>query len=232
MSTSPSTTAKLADLAFLPCVPPVAAVAEDSLRKLGRLVYVPEYVNLENVQKCLEDRRSRLVPVDSATFNSELQLMANSCTGFFVLEKDHFVRFSRCYPPVKFSYKSRGAAMTLQWTSPSLVDIPTRNFVEVDGLWQMEQPPVLYFVFGDDADILRPDFLADGNTIYEYYESTVSVDMAKLAVVAQSKTDLCVSHFFVVNRGKDYWAVDTRDPSISYAFDPTAKSRTISRLAN
>ncbi|KAJ2442699.1 hypothetical protein GGF42_006871, partial [Coemansia sp. RSA 2424] len=58
------------------------------------------------------------------------------------------------------------------------------------------------------------------------------MDMAELAITAQSKTGLCMSDFFVVNRGKGYWAVDTRDPNISYAFGPSTKMRTITKLAN
>ncbi|KAJ2900472.1 hypothetical protein IWW38_000525 [Coemansia aciculifera] len=125
------------------------------------------------------------LPVDSATLNNELLVKTNPYPRFFVLEKDHFVRFSDDDPPVEFSYRSRGVAMTLQWMSPSLAGMVVRHFVEVDKLWRMEQSPVLYFVFGDDADILCPDFLTDGNTIYEYheyYESTVSVDMAEFAI--------------------------------------------------
>ncbi|KAJ2398632.1 hypothetical protein GGF41_008296, partial [Coemansia sp. RSA 2531] len=109
--------------------------------------------------------------------------------------------------------------------------ITSTKFVEVDGLWQLEQLPVLCFAFGQDADTLRSSYVIDDNTIHEYYESTATMDMADLATVAQGKADLCVSHFFVVNRGKEYWAVDTKDPSINYAFGPSTKTRTISRLA-
>ncbi|KAJ2822420.1 hypothetical protein GGI24_003950 [Coemansia furcata] len=114
----------------------------------------------------------------------------------------------------------------------TFVDMSTTKFVEVDGLWQLEQLPVMCFVFGQDADSLRSDYLIDGNTIHEYYEETAPMDMAELATVAIGKGDLCILHFFVANRGKEYWAVDTKDSSISYAFGPSTKTRTISRLAN
>ncbi|KAJ2015733.1 hypothetical protein GGI06_003242 [Coemansia sp. S85] len=55
--------------------------------------------------------------------------------------------------------------------------------------------------------------------------------MAELAAVAQGKSGVCVPHFFVANRGKEYWAVDTSDPRIRYAFGPSTKTRTISKLA-
>ncbi|KAJ2459780.1 hypothetical protein GGF42_001259 [Coemansia sp. RSA 2424] len=207
-------------------------VAEDESYIRGLAVYVPDYVNLESIQKCLGDKRGNFVSVNSATFSGALQLEQRPHQQFLVLEKDHFVRFSHYHPPVKFSYKSRNAAMSLLWRAVSFSDMSVTKFVEVDGLWQLEQLPVLYFVFGEDADTLCSNYLVDGNTITEYYESTAAMDMAELAVIAQSKAGLCVSHFFIVNRGKDYWAVDTKDPSISYAFGPSTKTRTISKLAD
>ncbi|KAJ2434107.1 hypothetical protein GGF42_009282, partial [Coemansia sp. RSA 2424] len=213
--------------------PPLLRLAEDNSYIQGLTVYVPEYVKVESMQKCLEDRRSSFVSVDSATFSGTLQLEKRpSYQQFLVLEKAHFTLFSYNHPPVKFSYKSRNAVMSLLWRSVLISDMSTTKFVEVDGLWQLEQLPILYFVFGEDAHTLCSNYLIDGNTITEYYESTAAMDMAELAIVAQSKAGLCVSHFFVVNRGKNYWAVDTKDPSISYAFGPSTKTRTISKLAD
>ncbi|KAJ2746579.1 hypothetical protein GGI20_001228 [Coemansia sp. BCRC 34301] len=195
-------------------------------------VYVPNYVNLKSVQKCLEYRRSRFIDVDSDTFSGERQLSRWPRQQFLVLEKDHFVQFSHYHPPIKFNYTSLNAVMALQFRLISLTNMSRTDFVEVDGLWQLEQLPVLVFVFGEDADTLRSDYLVDDNTISEYYASTTTMDMSKLVAVAQSKAGLCVSHFFVVNRGKDYWAVDTRDSSIQHSFGPPTKTRTISRLAD
>ncbi|KAJ2867743.1 hypothetical protein GGH94_000617 [Coemansia aciculifera] len=207
----------------------------DMIRKprfLKPTAYVHDYINLGSVQKCLEDRRSDFVTVNSTTFSAELELESRPHERFFVLERDHFTLFSHSHTPVKFSYKSRNAVMSPLWRDVAFTDMTSTKFVEVDGLWQLEQLPVLCFVFGQDADTLQSSYLIDDNTIHEYYESTATVDMAELATVAQGKADLCVSHFFVVNRGKEYWAVDTKDPSISYAFGPSTKTRTISRLAN
>ncbi|KAJ2035552.1 hypothetical protein H4S03_004231 [Coemansia sp. S3946] len=179
-----------------------------------------------------QDRRSDFVTVNSTTFSGERELEKRPYQGFFVLERDHFTLFSHFHSSVKFSYKSRNAAMSLLWRSRPLSDMSTTKFVEVDGLWQLEQLPVLCFVFGRDADTLQSSYLIDDNTISKYLESTAAMDMAELAKFAQAKADLCVSHFFVVNRGKEYWAVDTKDPSVSYAFGPSTKTRTISRLAD
>ncbi|KAJ2582517.1 hypothetical protein GGH95_001490, partial [Coemansia sp. RSA 1836] len=140
------------------------------IRRLA--VYVPDYVNLESIQKCLEDKRGNFISVDSVTFSGALQLEKMSYQQFLVLEKDHFTQFSYNHPPVKFSYKSRNAAMSLLWRAASFSDMSVTKFVELDGLWQLEQLPVLYFVFGEDAHTLCSNYLVDGNTITKYYEST------------------------------------------------------------
>ncbi|KAJ2838304.1 hypothetical protein FBU31_000954 [Coemansia sp. 'formosensis'] len=191
--------------------------------------FVPAHVSLAGVQKCLEDRRSSFVTVNS-TFSGDLELESRPHERFFVLEQDYFTLFSHHHPAIKFSYRFRNAVMARLWMAGTFADMSTTKFVEMDGLWQLEQLPVMCFVFGQDADSLRSDYLIDGNTIHEYYEETAP--MAELATVALGKGDLCISHFFVANRGKEYWAVDTKDSSISYTFGPSTKTRTISRLAN
>ncbi|KAJ2827358.1 hypothetical protein FBU31_003187 [Coemansia sp. 'formosensis'] len=193
--------------------------------------FVPAHVSLTGMQRCLEDRRSSFETVDS-TFSGDLELESRPHERFFVLEQDYFTLFSYDHPAIKFSYRSRNAVMARLWMSGTFADMSTTKFVEVDGLWQLEQPPVMCFVFGQDADTLRSDYLIDGNTIHEYYEEAAPMDMAELATTALGKGDLCISDFFVANRGKEYWAVDTKDSSISYEFGPSTKTRTISRLAN
>ncbi|KAJ2023208.1 hypothetical protein H4S04_007164 [Coemansia sp. S16] len=213
-------------------MPPASAVKARKPQLLKPTLYVHDYINLASVQKCLEDRRSDFVTIGSTTFSGELELESRPYWGFFVLERNHFTLFNHYHAPVKFSYKSRNAVMAHLWRDGVFTDMTSTKFVEVDGLWQLEQLPVLCFAFGQDADTLRSSYVIDDNTIHEYYESTATMDMADLATVAQGKADLCVSHFFVVNRGKEYWAVDTKDPSISYAFGPSTKTRTVSRLVD
>ncbi|KAJ2064187.1 hypothetical protein GGI17_001232 [Coemansia sp. S146] len=213
-------------------MPRATAVKDRKPRFLKPTVYVPDYTNFANVQKCLEDRRSDFVTVNSTTFSAKLELESRPHERFFVLERDYFTLFSHYHPPVKFCYKSRNAVMSHLWRDAAFTDMTSTKFVEVDGLWQLEQLPVLCFVFGQDADTLQSSYLIDDNTIHEYYESTANMDMAELATVAQGKADSCVSHFFVVNRGKEYWAVDTKDPSTNYTFGPSTKTHTISRLTN
>ncbi|KAJ2881309.1 hypothetical protein H4R27_004167 [Coemansia aciculifera] len=213
-------------------MPLATAVKVRKPRFLKPTAYVPDYINLGSVQKCLEDRRSDFVTVNSTTFSAELELESRPHERFFVLERDHFTLFSHSHTPVKFSYKSRNTVMSHLWRAFTFTDMNGTKFVEVDGLWQLDQLPVLCFVFGQDADTLQSSYLIDDNTIHEYYELTATVDMAELATVAQGKADLCVSHFFVVNRGKEYWVVDTKDPSTNYTFGPSTKTHTISRLAN
>ncbi|KAJ1921317.1 hypothetical protein GGI16_002773 [Coemansia sp. S142-1] len=232
MSTPP-TPVKMASMPSPPSAPP-PAIADETQESDVRppFIYIPEYVDFKSVQRCLEDRRISFVTANSATFSGELQLKKRPYQQFLVLERDHFTLFSHYHPSVKFSYRSRNAVMSLLWRSTWFSDMTRTKFVVVDGLWQLEQLPVLCFAFGLDADTLCSSYLIDDNTTHEYYESTATMDMAELATVAQGKGNLCVSHFFVVNRGKEYWAVDTKDPSISYAFGPSTKTHTVSRLAD
>ncbi|KAJ2463478.1 hypothetical protein GGI02_005231, partial [Coemansia sp. RSA 2322] len=99
----------------------------------------------------------------------------------------------------------------------------------VDGIWQPKQLPVLHFIFGRDAHTLQIFRRIDDNTICEIYEADAAINMSELAAIAQSKPE-CTPHFFVVNRGQEYWAVDTADPSVCYAFNLSTKVRDISKL--
>ncbi|KAJ1649228.1 hypothetical protein GGF38_006184, partial [Coemansia sp. RSA 25] len=121
--------------------PPLLRLAEDKSYIQGLVVYVPDYVKVEGMQKCLEDRHSSFISVDSATFSGALQLEKRPYQQFLVLEKDHFTQFSYNHPPVKFSYKSQNAVMSLLWRSVLISDMSVTKFVEVDGLWQLEQLP-------------------------------------------------------------------------------------------
>ncbi|KAJ2450391.1 hypothetical protein GGI03_006973, partial [Coemansia sp. RSA 2337] len=90
-------------------MPPATAPKARKSRLLKPTLYVHDYINLASVQKCLEDRRSDFVTVDSTTFSGELELESRPYEQFFVLERDHFTLFSHYHAPVKFSYKSRNA---------------------------------------------------------------------------------------------------------------------------
>ncbi|KAJ2823134.1 hypothetical protein GGI24_003756, partial [Coemansia furcata] len=76
--------------------------------------FVPEHVSLVGVQKCLEDRRSSFVTVNS-TFSGDLELESRPHERFFVLEQDYFTLFSHDNPAIKFSYRSRNAVMARLW---------------------------------------------------------------------------------------------------------------------
>ncbi|KAJ2486162.1 hypothetical protein EV174_001272, partial [Coemansia sp. RSA 2320] len=121
--------------------------------------------------------------------------------------------------------------MSWMWRNQLPTNWTITKFVEMDGLWQLPQPPVLYFVFGRDAATLQSSYLIDDNTVYEPYEADMPTDTTLLAAITQSKTG-CNPHFFVVNCGREYWAVNTTDPTVSFAFGPSTKTRVISRLVN
>ncbi|KAJ2476056.1 hypothetical protein EV174_005060 [Coemansia sp. RSA 2320] len=208
---------------------PLTLVSAWDRYSTAHAIYVPNYVNISSVQSCLEDRRSQAIST-SPTFDANI-IFEKKHMRFLLFDKEHFEFHSRWYEPVKFSYKSRNAVMSWMWKTQSHLKWNNTKFKEVDGLWQLEQLPVLYFVFGHDADTLKSSYLVDDNTISELYETDQAIDVTELAVIARSKPD-CVSHFFVVNRGQEYRAVSTVEPSVSYTFGPSTKTRVISQLAN
>ncbi|KAJ2426810.1 hypothetical protein GGF41_001919, partial [Coemansia sp. RSA 2531] len=74
-------------------MPPVRAVKARKPRLLKPTLYVHDYINLAGLQKCLEDRRSDFVTIDSTTFSGELELESRPYERFFVLERNHFTLF-------------------------------------------------------------------------------------------------------------------------------------------
>ncbi|KAJ2094760.1 hypothetical protein GGI09_005230, partial [Coemansia sp. S100] len=104
-------------------MPPATAVKAKKPYLLKPTLYVHDYINLASVQKCLEDRRSDFVTVDSTTFSGELELESRPYERFFVLEQDHFTLFSHYHAPVKFGYKSRNAIMAHLWKDAWILDL-------------------------------------------------------------------------------------------------------------
>ncbi|KAJ2082886.1 hypothetical protein GGI16_007287, partial [Coemansia sp. S142-1] len=64
-------------------MPPVRAPKARKPRLLKPTLYVHDYINLDSVQKCLEDRRSDFVTLDSTTFSGELELESRPYERFF-----------------------------------------------------------------------------------------------------------------------------------------------------
>ncbi|KAJ1643236.1 hypothetical protein LPJ64_004980, partial [Coemansia asiatica] len=81
-----------------------------------------------------------------------------------------------------------------------------------------------------NADALMCNNATEDNTIAEFYDTVEEEDFEKFAQIAKSKNN-CVSHFFVVNRGYDYFVVDTDNPSVNYKFSAFLKYNIIHNLA-
>ncbi|KAJ2237153.1 hypothetical protein H4R99_005603 [Coemansia sp. RSA 1722] len=96
---------------------------------------------------------------------------------------------------------------------------------EESGVWTYEQLPVLYFVFRPTAHILLPERRIHDNTIAEFYDTVEEEDFEKFAQVAKSKTNLCVSHLFVVNRASEYHVFDTYDPRVRVSYTSSSYIR-------
>ncbi|KAJ1895736.1 hypothetical protein LPJ66_004402 [Kickxella alabastrina] len=195
------------------------------------VVFVPEYVNLDDIDKCLCDRLTEFIQVDSKTFEAETEL--RECNRFIVLEQNRFLVYEQeADGPVAFHYQSRNLVMLpMQYSKIAIMHYNGRlKLQQKDGLWFRDELPVLYFVFKSDADCLKLNNDTEDNTIVEYYETEDEEDFSKFAGIAKSKR-ACVPHFFVVNRGNVYHVVDTNDTSINYYFSHSLKYKIISDLA-
>ncbi|KAJ1897352.1 hypothetical protein LPJ66_003418 [Kickxella alabastrina] len=195
------------------------------------VVFVPEYVNLDDIDKCLCDRLTEFIQVDSKTFEVETEL--RECNGFIVLEQNRFLVYEQeADGPMAFHYQSRNQVMLhMRYSKISTIRYNDRsNLRQKDGLWIVNELPVLYFVFKSDADCLKLNNGTEDNTIVEYYETEDEEEFSKFASIAKSKR-ACVPHFFVVNRGNVYRVVDTNDTSINYSFSNSLKYKIISDLA-
>ncbi|KAJ2888571.1 hypothetical protein FB639_000546 [Coemansia asiatica] len=197
---------------------------------MGISIFVPEHVDVSKIQPCLRDVRAEFVDIDPNTF--DVQAMLEEHKYFIVLDKDYFVAYQKQHPEgVKCDYKSRNSVMS----NVAHTDLVPRytyhmQLKELNGVWTSEQLPVLYFVFKPDADALMCNNATEDNTIAEFYDTVEEEDFEKFARIAKSKNN-CVSHFFVVNRGYDYFVVDTDNSSVNYKFSAFLKYKIIGELA-
>ncbi|KAJ1900016.1 hypothetical protein LPJ66_001741 [Kickxella alabastrina] len=194
-------------------------------------IFVPEHVDLDDIDKCLCDRFAEFIQVDSKSFGAETELRERN--KFIVLERDCFLVYEQeADGPVAFHYQSRNLVMSLMQyrkISTKYYNVMS-DLRQKDGLWSVDKLPVLYFVFKSDADCLKPNHCSDYNTVVEYYETEDEEDFSKFASIAKSKR-ACVPHFFVVNRGNVYHVVDTNDTSINYSFSNSLKYKIVEDLA-
>ncbi|KAJ2703057.1 hypothetical protein FB645_004049 [Coemansia sp. IMI 203386] len=191
-------------------------------------IFVPGHVDRSKIQSCLRDACSSFVDIDVETFDAKAELKQHQ--RFIVLDNDYFVTYQKQHPEgVKCDYNSRNLIMSHIMYS-DIISVRHRTpLIEKNGVWACEAPPVLYFVFRSDADALSPNNATEDNTIAEFYDSVKEEDFEKFAQVAKTK-DSCVSHFFVVNRGPDYYAVDTSDPNVRCKFSRSLKAKIIGDL--
>ncbi|KAJ2077550.1 hypothetical protein H4R24_005069 [Coemansia sp. RSA 988] len=189
-------------------------------------IFVPEYVNVDDLDKCLQDRLTAFIPIDSNTFDHNSQSREHK--KFIVLEKDYFNLYIGDRAPLKCNYRSRNAVMCFTRFNLNITHFKD-SFVEIDGLMCKSQLPVHYFACSKDADCLNQLNVAEYNTIVEYFGDD-DEDLAKFASIVKGKR-ACMRHFFVVCKGPDYCAVDVDNVENTYSFTSVLKYQTISHLA-
>ncbi|PIA17699.1 hypothetical protein COEREDRAFT_80375 [Coemansia reversa NRRL 1564] len=197
------------------------------MEKPQHTIFVPEYVNVDDLDKCLQDRVTEFVPIDSKTFDPNAQL--KDCAKFIVLEKDYFSAYIGDSAPLKCNYQSRNALMCFMRFNLNASHF-NHSFVKIDGLMCKSQLPVHYFVYSKDADCLNQFNITENNTIVEYFEDDEDEDLNKFASIVKGK-HACMGSFFIVNKGFDYRAVDVDDVKNIYSFTRVLKYSAISCLA-
>ncbi|KAJ2476245.1 hypothetical protein IWW56_005024 [Coemansia sp. RSA 2131] len=103
-------------------------------------------------------------------------------------------------------------------------------FKEVNGLRMTEQKPIHYFVCSVGSDSLHLNSGTEENTIVEYFDSEDVVDLAKFAEIVKSKPN-CVQKHFIVNKGTEYYAVETDNVENTYIFSLRHRSCIVLKLA-
>ncbi|KAJ1728137.1 pantoate-beta-alanine ligase [Coemansia biformis] len=192
-------------------------------------VFVPEYVNVDAIDKCFCDRFVTFEQVDSSTFSAEGKHAEH--VGFYYLEKDHFVVHGRGCEPLKCRYSSRNLVMsTLRWGWINATQFKSK-FPEVDGLHGPTGLPMHYFVNLQNANCLESANATEDNTIVEYFDNDDEIDLAKFASIVKSKTT-CVANYFIVNSENVYTAVETSNIENTCKFSSALKYTIISSLAN
>lgn len=216
---------------------------------LDKAVFVTDAVNLDDIDKCLLDRYKRFRHVKSTEFDATALFRPNmNDQTFFVFECDHFVMYNTgSGSSTKFCYRSRNKVLSLLWRDIYLIKtLEEHGFVkDKDGVWDMEQAPVHYFVYTTDerraftveepnAELLRPAVnLADDNTIVSYYDSGKNEPFKKFSTEVISKgAERCNQEFFVVNNKDLCHVVSAKDPQVSYSFSAKERYKYIPKLVD
>ncbi|KAJ2722749.1 hypothetical protein GGI07_003077 [Coemansia sp. Benny D115] len=203
-------------------------------------IFVPEYIDLNSIDKCFWDSKTKFVNINSSDFDAAAKI--KELEKFIVLEKDHLVIYLA--PPAhnqqsgmasfKCSYSIRNWVMNMVRYDHNLHQRFNVGYngtiTEVDGILNINQPPVLYFVCRDNAHCLASFNSTVFHAIVEYFEDDDGIDFAKLGEIAKTKT--CVPHFFVVNKAADYYAVDTNDTNIRYKSSANITDRIVTEMAS
>ncbi|KAJ2278768.1 hypothetical protein J3F81_000317 [Coemansia sp. RSA 371] len=189
-------------------------------------IFVPEYVNVDTIDKCFQDKKSSFEHVDSATFDAAAQQVLHK--RFLFLEKEHFLVYFNEGEPFKCHYQSRGVIMIVLYRSHNCEYFNFR-FPDVNGLRMTEQKPIHYFVCSEDSHARCHYKATEVNSILEYFDSKDDVDLAKLADIVKSKP-YCVQKYFIINKGTEYRAVETNNVENTFIFNFEHRSSIVRAL--
>ncbi|KAJ2496564.1 hypothetical protein GGH96_005749 [Coemansia sp. RSA 1972] len=174
-----------------------------------RVVFVPDYVNMNALDKCLQDNRVTFIPISTLTFDAQVEHKTR--LRFLLLEKDHFVAHVNGNAPVKCNYEARNKVMSEFWLGQ--IYHVTSDLKQVNGLWVSWRPLVHFFVY-EGANSLQSECTALRNTVFEYASTD---DFGVLAEIVKRKPH-CEQKYFGVNNGQTYTLVNADDVEQKYEF--------------
>ncbi|KAJ2125126.1 hypothetical protein IW147_001258 [Coemansia sp. RSA 720] len=173
----------------------------------NRVVFVPNYVNVDALDKCLQDNRVTFISISTSTFDAQVE--HKTYPRFLLLEKDHFVAHVDGEAPVKCNYEARNMVMGNFWLGR--IQRVTSDLKQVNGLWVSWRPLVHYFAY-EDADSLKSECMTLHNTVFEYANTD---DFGVLAEIVKRKPH-CEQKYFGVNKGQTYILVNADDVGQKY----------------
>ncbi|KAJ2156391.1 hypothetical protein GGF46_005214 [Coemansia sp. RSA 552] len=195
---------------------------------MSPVVFVPEHVNMDDLDKCLLDKFTTFIPMGTTPIGTEAAWRTD--TVYYVLEKDHFISHYYGSIPNKIHYRSRNAYMSMSHTE--IHNYYLRNGYKMEAEFiATAQPPMLYFVCVQTNDCLVSCETAKGNNIVEYFDRPEDQDLVHFAGIVRSKSH-CVQTHFIVNIGHEYRAVDASNVESTFVFTRGWKEKVSCTLAD
>lgn len=183
-------------------------------------VLVPQYINLESIDKCLIDNYCTFVKFD----NIEKRIG----TRFVILQEKNFVFYTAKYHNIVCDYNCRNVVMTHLYpeSDPYYDDLINSHFngklTLMNNIFYNTELPYMFFT----KENIRMNSTED-NTIVEYYQE---LDINKFAEIV--KTKQYYDKFFIVYLGNEEYMCCNTNTLETYQYNVRMKYNIIRKLYN